>query len=79
MVVSTLGREGGSYVSAGEEETFSAVELPGPLVDAYGAGDCFAAGLAFALAGGDDVKAALAFAARCGATALRRRGAHGAR
>ena len=79
LIVSTLGREGGSYVTAGEEETFSAVELPGPLVDAYGAGDCFAAGLAFALAGGDDVKAALAFAARCGATALRRRGAHGGR
>jgi ribokinase len=78
-IVSTLGREGGSYVTAGEEETFSAVDPPGPLVDAYGAGDCFAAGLAFALARGDDVKAALAFAARCGASALRRRGAHGAR
>ena len=79
LIVSTLGREGGSYVTAGEEETFSAVELPGPLVDAYGAGDCFAAGLAFALARDNDVEAALAFAARCGATALRRRGAHGGR
>ena len=84
LIVSTLGREGGSYVVAGEEEeeeeeAFSAVDLPGPLVDAYGAGDCFAAGLAFALARDNDVKAALAFAARCGATSLRRRGAHGVR
>jgi ribokinase len=79
MIVSTLGREGGSYVTAGEEKTFSAVELAGPLVDAYGAGDCFAAGLAFALALGDDAKAALASAARSGATALKRRGAHGGR
>jgi len=46
--------------------------------DAYGAGDCFAAGLTFALGMGDDPEAALAFAATCGARALTRRGANGA-
>jgi ribokinase len=39
-------------------------------VDAYGAGDCFAAGLAFALASGLERPAAIDFAARCGAAAL---------
>jgi sugar/nucleoside kinase (ribokinase family) len=45
------------------------------MADAYGAGDCFAAGLAFALARGDDTQAALAFAAGRGAAAMTRRGA----
>jgi len=48
-------------------------------VDAYGAGDSFAAGLAFALARGDDPEQALAVAAVCAAEALGRRGAHGLR
>jgi ribokinase len=79
MIVSTLGREGGSYVVAGEEETFAAVDLPGPLVDAYGAGDSFAAGLAFALGSGHSPQGAVELAARCGAVAMTRRGAHGNR
>jgi ribokinase len=61
------------------EKTFVAPELPGPLVDAYGAGDSFAAGLTFALGRGDRPDEALAFAARCGAVAMTRRGAHGYR
>ena len=79
MIVSTMGREGGSYAVAGEEETYVAVELPGPLVDAYGAGDSFAAGLAFALGTGRSPESAVEFAARCGAVAMTRRGAHGNR
>ena len=41
---------------------------PGPIEDAYGAGDCFAAGLTFALGRGDEPRDALALR---GATAAR--------
>ena len=47
------------------------------MVDAYGAGDSFAAGLTYALGRGDGLADALAFAADEGARALTRRGAHG--
>jgi ribokinase len=77
LVVATNGREGGTFWAGGRPGSFAAADLPGPVVDAYGAGDSFAAGLAFALAGGDDVEAALAFASRCGAAALTRRGGVG--
>jgi ribokinase len=77
LVVSTRGREGGSFVAGRRSGTYVAAELPGPLADAYGAGDSFAAGLAFALARGDEAEAALAFAARCGAAAMTVRGAYG--
>lgn len=79
MIVSTMGLEGGSYSVAGEEESYVAVELPGPLIDAYGAGDCFAAGLAYALGSGHSPAGAVEFAAKCGAVAMTRRGAHGNR
>ncbi len=63
---------------AGEREgTYAAAELPGPVADAYGAGDSFAAGLAFALGRGDSVEEALAVAAGCGAEAMTIRGAFG--
>ena len=75
LVVSTRGREGGSFVAGKRSGTYAAAELPGPIVDSYGAGDSFAAGLAFALARGDEIDAALAFAARCGAAAMTGRGA----
>jgi len=79
MIVSTMGREGGSYVVAEEDDNYEAVDLPGPVVDAYGAGDSFAAGLAFALGTGRSPAAAVEFAAKCGAVAMTRRGAHGNR
>jgi ribokinase len=72
-----MGRAGGTFIAGDEEGTFASAEVSGPIVDAYGAGDSFAAGLTFALGCGDDPQAALAFAAKCGATALTRRGAHG--
>jgi ribokinase len=72
LVVSTLGRDGGSYVAGERSGSYAAAELPGPVADAYGAGDSFAAGLTFALGRGDDSEAALAFAARCGAAASTR-------
>jgi ribokinase len=74
LVVWTLGDEG---AVAEPGRTYPAAPLPGPPVDSYGAGDSFAAGLTFALARGDSLDDAMALAARCGAAALARRGAHG--
>jgi ribokinase len=75
----TDGERGGRWVggdlSGGE---WAAAPLPGPAVDAYGCGDSFAAGLTFALARGDAVEDALAFAAACGAACLTGRGPYGA-
>jgi len=76
LIVSTLGRAGGTYVAGERSGSYSAAEVPGPVVNAYGAGDCFAAGLAFALARGDEIEPALAFAAKCGAAAMTGRGAY---
>jgi ribokinase len=76
VIVSTMGREGGNYVAGDHLGSWAAAEAPGPIVNAYGAGDSFAAGLAFALARGDDTDDALAFAALCGATAMTGRGAY---
>jgi ribokinase len=73
LVVTTSGALGGWAQPGGP---FSAAPLPPAPVDAYGAGDCFAAGLAFALAAGLEPAPALDFAARCGAGALAGRGVH---
>jgi len=71
LVVATSGRLGGWAQPGGP---FAAAPLPGPLEDAYGAGDCFAAGLTFALGRGDEPREALALAARCGASVVTGRG-----
>jgi ribokinase len=76
LIVSTMGGGGGTYVAGERSGSYAAAEVPGPVVNAYGAGDSFAAGLAFALASGDGTEEALAFAARCAAAALTGRGAH---
>ena len=55
---------------------FTAAPAPVPRADSYGAGDCFVAGLAFALASELETTDALAFAARCGAGALAGAGVH---
>jgi len=70
LVVQTDGPNGGTA----NGERFDAVELPGPLVDTYGAGDSFGAALAFALARGDALSDALQLAARAGAAVLTGRG-----
>lgn len=79
LVVTTMGPEGGRFHAGDGEGAYAPAELPGPLADAYGAGDSFAAGLTFALARGDGVEEALAFAARCGAKAMTVPGAYGGR
>jgi ribokinase len=73
LVIATAGPLGGWAQPGGP---YRAVR-PAEIVDAYGAGDSFAAGLTFALADGRDQADAVAFAAECGAEALTRRGAHG--
>jgi ribokinase len=79
LVVETSGGDGGTWeTAAGLVGTYAAAPVPGPVADAYGAGDSFAAGLTYALARGDEAERALTFAAECGAAALTRRGAHGA-
>ena len=72
LVVSTAGSLGGWAQPGGP---YKAAAPPGPYEDAYGAGDCFAAGLTYALAKGMDVPEALVFASERGALALTRKGA----
>ena len=73
LVVTTSGGLGGWAQPGGP---FTAAPVEGEYADTYGAGDCFAAGLAFGLAAGLETPAALDFAARCGAAALSGRGVH---
>jgi ribokinase len=77
-VVRTAGAGGGTIVSEGRTAQWDAVPLAGPVVDAYGAGDCFAAGLTFGLGSGLTVEKAVAVGAECGAACMTRRGPYGA-
>jgi ribokinase len=73
LVVTTAGPLGGWMNPGGP---YLAAPLPGPVEDAYGCGDCFAAGLTFALVGGRSPEEAVDLAARCGAAVLTGRGAY---
>jgi ribokinase len=75
LVVRTAGAAGGSVEPGGG--TWAAAPVPNPIADTYGAGDSFAAGLTYALGAGLSLEDGLRLAARCGAEALSRRGAHG--
>ena len=75
--VSTLGHDGGRWVAGTEEGHWATVPLPGPRRDAYGAGDCFAAGLTFALGEGRSLAEAVESGAASGAEAMTREGAYG--
>ena len=79
LVAVTEGAAGGRFTVGDSEGRWVAAALPGPLADVYGAGDCFAAGLAYALGEGRAAQEALDFAAQRAALAMTRRGAHGAR
>jgi ribokinase len=75
LVVRTDGAAGGSLEdSHGTTTHWEAAPLPGPPVDAYGAGDCLAAGLTYGLADGRSPWDALALGARCGAACVTGRG-----
>ncbi|HEX6703063.1 MAG TPA: PfkB family carbohydrate kinase [Gaiellaceae bacterium] len=71
LVVTTSGALGGWMNPGGP---FRAAPIPGPVEDAYGCGDCFAAGLTFALGEGRSPTDAVELAARCGAAVLTGRG-----
>jgi ribokinase len=73
LVVTTSGALGGWAQPGGP---YKAAQLPPEPADAYGSGDCFAAGLAFGLAAGLEALDALEFAARCGAGAIAGPGVH---
>jgi ribokinase len=75
VVVTTSGPLGGWVRPGGP---FRAAALPGPVVDAYGCGDSFAAALTFALARGETMDDAVALGARCGAAVLTGRGPYSA-
>jgi ribokinase len=75
LVVRTAGGAGGTLVAAdGRTSQWTPAPLPGPPKDAYGAGDCFAAGLTYGLADGRSPQEAVALAARCGAACMTGRG-----
>ena len=71
LSVWTDGPKGGRWrTSGGHQGTYDAGAPPGPVADAYGAGDSFAAGTTFALGRGDPIEDALGLGARCGATVM---------
>ena len=75
LVVSTAGALGGWAQPGGP---YTAAPPPRAIEDAYGCGDCFAAGLTYGIALGLETTEALVLAARCGAGALGGRGVHAA-
>ncbi len=75
LVVRTASAAGGTWETAsGERGKWAATPLPGPVEDAYGCGDSFAAGLTYALGAGMTPAEAVQLAARCGAACLTGRG-----
>ncbi len=75
LVISTEGEHGGAYRRReGARGRWIAATPPGEIVDSYGCGDSFAAGLTYGLGTGLGVPDALALAARCGAVCLTGRG-----
>lgn len=75
LVVRSASETGGTYqVAGGEVRTYAATPLPGPLVDTYGCGDSFAAGLTFGLGLGLPPERAVHLGALCGAAVATGRG-----
>ena len=73
-IVTTLGGKGGRWSGALGEGSWEPEPLPGERVDAYGAGDSFAAGLTTGLAAGLGIADAVRLGARCGAANMTGRG-----
>jgi ribokinase len=75
ITILTEGARGGRYsTNDGTTGRWQATRPPGPTVDAYGCGDSFAAGLAYALGRDQPLDDALRLAAQCGAHCLAGRG-----
>ena len=73
-VVTTLGGKGGRWDGEAGSGSWDPLPLPGPRVDAYGAGDSFAAGLTTGLAAALPMREAIQLGARCGVANLTGRG-----
>ena len=75
LVVRTLGAAGGEWETAGAQRgRWGPAPLPGPIRDAYGCGDSFAAGLTYGLGARWSPDRAVELASRCGAACLTGRG-----
>ena len=78
LVVTTEGGSGGRWRARGDGRgRYPPAGPPGPVVDTYGCGDSFAAGLTAGLAAGLERDDALALAARCGAVCATGEGPYG--
>src|SRR5829696_1876808 len=73
-VVTTLGAKGGRWDGEPGSGSWEPLPLPGPVVDEYGAGDSFAAGITTGLAAGMSIAEAIDLGARCGVANLTGRG-----
>jgi ribokinase len=73
-IVTTLGSKGGRWDGEAGSGTWEPLPLPGPRVDAYGAGDSFAAGITTGLGAGMSMRDAIELGARCGVANLTGRG-----
>jgi ribokinase len=73
-VVTTLGAKGGRWDGAAGTGTWDPLPLPGRIVDEYGAGDSFAAGITTGLAAGMPIADAIHLGSRCGVANLTGRG-----
>ena len=71
LLIATEGAAGGRVQPGGR---FAAPQRQQPVLDTYGAGDCFAAGVTAGLAAGWDVADALSLGCHCGAACLDGRG-----
>jgi ribokinase len=74
IVVTTLGAKGGRWDGAADSGSWEPLPVPGPIVDEYGAGDSFAAGITAGLAAGMPIAEAIDLGARCGVANLTGRG-----
>jgi len=74
-VIRTAGAGGGEWeIPGGESGRWEGTPVPGPISDAYGCGDSFAAGLTYGLGKGLNVQEAAELGARCGAACSTGRG-----
>jgi ribokinase len=78
LVTVTAGALGGSWrTRAGDAGGWAAVPPPWPIVDTYGAGDAFAAGVTYGLAAEMGIEAAIELGARCAAVTVAGGGPYG--
>ena len=74
ILIRTEGAAGGLSLPGGR---YAPAPLPGPLVESYGCGDSFAAGVVSGLAAGWPLEKAIALGAQCGAACATRFGPYG--